>query len=134
MITQSCSARYPFICFTDNLVLVKENKTWEEALEYCKALTSPTYSPYQLVSVQPGDDFSYMWNRVMEADTDEVWTGLRFLAGNWMWINGADMLFSDLPLCPLNGQNCGAFSKNDTDSLETRDCLEKKNFLCYSLG
>ncbi|XP_055363524.1 macrophage mannose receptor 1-like isoform X2 [Betta splendens] len=65
MTTQNCSARYPFVCFVDNLLLVKENRTWEEALEYCKELNA------QLVSVQPGD-YTYISDRAMEADTDEL--------------------------------------------------------------
>ena len=74
MATQNCSARFPFLCYVDNLVLVKENKTWEEALEHCRALSStsqPTLR-YELVSVQPGEDQDYVMNRVMEADTEEV--------------------------------------------------------------
>ncbi|KAK2854269.1 hypothetical protein Q5P01_006930 [Channa striata] len=72
-----------------------------------------------------------MMVKVMEADTDEVWTGLRFMAGNWVWVNGADMTFSDLPACPVPQQHCGAFSKKNTGTLATRGCLDKKNFLCY---
>ncbi|TDH17435.1 hypothetical protein EPR50_G00008210 [Perca flavescens] len=134
MATQNCSARFPFVCFGDNLVLVKENKTWEEALEHCRALSSTSQSNlrYELVSVQPGEDQHYVMNRVMEADTDEVWAGLRFLAGEWLWVNGASMLYSDLPLCPPLVQHCGALSKNNTGSVETKDCSEKRNFLCYS--
>ncbi|XP_039651470.1 dromaiocalcin-1-like [Perca fluviatilis] len=134
MATQNCSARFPFLCYVDNLVLVKENKTWEEALEHCRALSStsqPTLR-YELVSVQPGEDQDYVMNRVMEADTEEVWAGLRFLAGEWLWVNGASMLYSDLPLCPTVVQHCGALSKNNTGSVETKDCSEKRNFLCYS--
>ncbi|KAF3686205.1 Macrophage mannose receptor 1 [Channa argus] len=130
--TQNCSDRYPFICVKDNLVLVKKNKTWKEALEYCKTFTSRNNNSYQLVSVQPGEEHNYVMSKVTEADTDEVWTGLRFLAGNWFWINGADMMFSDLPTRPVPWQHCGAFSKNNTGTLETRDCLDIKNFLCYS--
>ncbi|XP_039652092.1 struthiocalcin-1-like [Perca fluviatilis] len=115
-------------------VQIKENKTWEEALEHCRALSStsqPTLR-YELVSVQPGEDQDYVMNRVMEAETEEVWAGLRFLAGEWLWVNGASMLYSDLPLCPPLVQHCGALSKNNTGSMETKDCSEKRNFLCYS--
>ncbi|XP_023262700.1 secretory phospholipase A2 receptor-like [Seriola lalandi dorsalis] len=134
MATQNCSARFPFICYRDNLVLVKESKTWEEALEHCRALSTPTtYNRrYELVSVQPGEDHDFVMNKVMQADTEEVWTGLRFLAGHWLWINGADMLYPDLPVCPLMKQHCGTLSKNSTGNMETRDCEERKNFLCYS--
>nr|XP_046251768.1 macrophage mannose receptor 1-like isoform X2 [Scatophagus argus] len=126
MATQNCSARFPFVCFRDNLVLVKEKKTWEEALEHCRALQ------YELVSVQPGTDHSYVMRKVMEANTEKVWAGLRFLAGRWLWVNKASMLYSGLPHCPLERQHCGALSKSDSGSLETIDCLEKLNFLCYS--
>ncbi|XP_029282237.1 macrophage mannose receptor 1-like [Cottoperca gobio] len=134
MATQNCTARFPFVCFRDNLVLVKENKTWREALEHCRALSSPYSSNlrYELLSVQPGEDHEYVLNRVMEADTEEVWAGLRFLAGHWLWVNGASMLYSDLPLCPLFTQHCGVLSKNNTGSVEITDCSEKRNFLCYS--
>ncbi|XP_051236327.1 macrophage mannose receptor 1-like isoform X3 [Dicentrarchus labrax] len=133
MATQKCSDRFPFICIRDNLILVKENKTWEEALEHCRSLKTslyPHYS-YELVSVQPGEDHNYMMNKVMEANTEKVWTGLRFLAGHWLWVNRADMSYPDLSLCPLEEQHCGALSKNNTGSVETTDCTEKLNFLCY---
>ncbi|XP_061564869.1 C-type mannose receptor 2-like [Cololabis saira] len=129
MATQNCSDRLPFLCFLENVILVKENKTWEEALEYCRGLLSPA-SRYDLLSVQPGDE-QYVMNKVLAASTEEVWTGLRFLAGEWLWMNGADILY-DLPLCPVYGHHCGAMSKSDTGSVEPRDCSEKKNFLCYS--
>ncbi|XP_045889174.1 macrophage mannose receptor 1-like [Micropterus dolomieu] len=132
MATQNCSAQFPFVCFKDNLVLVKENKTWEEALEYCRALTSPYPYNSDLVSVQPGEDHNDVMYRAAEAVTEKVWVGLRFLAGHWVWVNGADMLYSDLPVCPLVGQHCGSLSVKDNGSVETTDCLEKMNFLCYS--
>lgn len=61
----------------------------------------------------------------------QVWSGLRFLAGEWLWVNGEEMLYPDLPPCPIIGHYCGALLKNDTGSVEARDCLERKNFLCY---
>ncbi|KAI3376870.1 hypothetical protein L3Q82_000122 [Scortum barcoo] len=70
MATQNCSALFPFICISDNLVLVKENKTWEEALEHCRNL-EPTHSVYDLVSVEPVDH-EYMIQKIMEANTEKV--------------------------------------------------------------
>ncbi|XP_034425949.1 rheacalcin-1-like [Hippoglossus hippoglossus] len=131
MSARNCSTRFPVLCYWDNLVLVKENKTWEEALEHCRALRGGNRN-HELVSVQPGQEHSYMMKRVMEADTDEVWTGLRFLAGDWLWVNGAVLLYSGLPVCPLEQQHCGTLSKQDTGSVEIRDCSETRNFLCYT--
>ncbi|XP_029986804.1 dromaiocalcin-1-like [Sphaeramia orbicularis] len=90
------------------------------------------YIHYRLVSVQPGEDHAYMRFRVREATTDKVWVGLRFLVDQWRWVNGVDMLFSDLPECPVEQQRCGALSTNSNSStLEPMDCLETNNFLCY---
>ncbi|XP_034536529.1 secretory phospholipase A2 receptor-like [Notolabrus celidotus] len=129
MCPRDCSSRLPFICFRYNLILVKENKTWEEALEHCRAMGNP--HRHELVSVQPGEDHKTMIANIVDSDTEEVWTGLRFLGGQWWWVNGADMLFSDLPACPVKWDYCGALSKNDSVNMKNRDCLEKKNFLCY---
>ncbi|KAJ4946913.1 hypothetical protein JOQ06_008956 [Pogonophryne albipinna] len=141
MATQNCSDRFPFVCIREsqdqenldqgNLVLVKENKTWREALEHCQTLESPYDSDmhFELVSLQPEDHDSVM-NKVKEADTEEVWAGLRFLAGDWLWVNGASMLYSHLPPCPPAEQHCSVLSKNDMDSVKIADCSEKKNFLC----
>ncbi|KAJ4946911.1 hypothetical protein JOQ06_008954 [Pogonophryne albipinna] len=133
MATQNCSDRFPFLCIRDNLVLVKENKTWREALDHCRALNSPYISSirFELVSVQPEDHDNVM-NKVKEGDTEEVWAGLRFLAGHWVWVNGANMVYSHLPPCPPVEQGCGVLSKNGTGRVEITDCTEKRNFLCYS--
>ncbi|XP_062248221.1 C-type mannose receptor 2-like [Platichthys flesus] len=124
MSTTDCNLRYPVLCYWDNLVLVNESKTWEEALEHCRALWN-----HDLVSVQPGSEHSYMMKRVIEAHTDEVWTGLRFLAGEWLWVNGADLQYTDLPACPLEQQHCGTLSKQG--DVKIRNCSETRNFLCY---
>uniref|UniRef100_A0A3B3Y7V8 C-type lectin domain-containing protein n=1 Tax=Poecilia mexicana TaxID=48701 RepID=A0A3B3Y7V8_9TELE len=129
----SCDARLPSVCILDNLVLVKENGSWQEALERCRGLRSSSDSNlrYDLLSLQPADNQDFIRTKIMQADTEEVWTGLRFLAGDWLWVNGADMLYTDLPSCPTPGQHCGSLSKDETVGVKTRDCLERKNFLCY---
>lgn len=65
MATQNCDARFSFVCLKENVVLVKENKTWEDALEHCRALS------YELVSVQPEDHETVM-GYVMGASTEKV--------------------------------------------------------------
>ncbi|XP_037337280.2 putative C-type lectin domain family 20 member A [Pungitius pungitius] len=128
MSAKSCSARFPFVCLSTNLLLVKENKTWEEALDHCRALGAVDKGQYDLVSVQPDDDF--VTTVMQQADTEEVWVGLRFLAGSWLWVNGATLLYPDLPLCPPLLQRCGALPKSSGDFV-LADCLERRNFLCY---
>ncbi|KAM4592693.1 snaclec 7-like [Odontesthes bonariensis] len=134
MATQSCDAHLPSICVYDNVVLVKENKTWEEALQHCRDLTLPNNNLlFDLLSLQPGNEHDFVMQKILEANTEEVWTGLRFLAGEWLWVNGADMLYTGLPPCPILWQYCGALSKKNTSSVEPTDCMQRKNFLCYSI-
>ncbi|KAK5615462.1 hypothetical protein CRENBAI_000712 [Crenichthys baileyi] len=132
--TKNCQTQLPFLCTKDNMVLVKENKSWEEVFEHCRDLRSSSSSNlhFNLLSVQPGDEHTYVMNKVMEADTEEVWVGLRFLGDEWLWMNGADMLNTDMLQCPISKKHCGALSKNDAGTVEARDCSERKNFLCYS--
>uniref|UniRef100_UPI003AAD38BD C-type mannose receptor 2-like n=1 Tax=Centroberyx gerrardi TaxID=166262 RepID=UPI003AAD38BD len=139
MATRDCSSRLPFSCYSDNLLLVKENKTWEEALRHCRGLEPLVhYNPlhyrnyrYDLVSAQPGDDQLYLLDKMRAAAADEVWAGLRFLAGDWLWVNGVQLSYPDLPSCPAPGQRCAALFKGTTASLEVRNCTEKRHFLCY---
>ncbi|CAL8404130.1 unnamed protein product [Boreogadus saida] len=134
-----CGSKWPFYCFQDNLVLVKEDKTWEEALEHCRAmdmanpslLTSNNHRN-DLISISGPLDQQIVWSTIGEATTNEVWTGLRYLAQEWFWIDGTDVPYQDLPTCPVRGQYCGTlFRDNSTIPWNIRDCNEKRNFLCY---
>ncbi|XP_035991593.1 uncharacterized protein LOC118556397 [Fundulus heteroclitus] len=96
MATENCSVDLPFVCMYEvnsNVLLVKENKSWEEALEHCRGLSNSVLR-YDLVSVQPGDEHERTMSKAMEADTEEVWTGLRFLGDEWLWVNGESTMGS----------------------------------------
>ncbi|KAJ0057447.1 hypothetical protein NL108_006131, partial [Boleophthalmus pectinirostris] len=88
MSVHSCSEAFPFLCYSHNLVLIKQNLTWEEALEECKSLqTNNPSQSHQLLSVKPSD-LLYANSKAIDAQTDKVWLGLRFLGGSWFWSNG----------------------------------------------
>ncbi|XP_035991568.1 secretory phospholipase A2 receptor-like [Fundulus heteroclitus] len=73
MASQNCDARLPFLCVLDSVILVKENKSWEEALEHCRGLRSPTNNlHYDFLSLQPEDQQDLIMTKVMQADTEEV--------------------------------------------------------------
>ncbi|XP_039475413.1 macrophage mannose receptor 1-like [Oreochromis aureus] len=132
----ACSKEfYPF-CFVDNLVVVNENKTWEDALIHCRRMkTSCSGCKYDLLSLTDVSQYNYVRDRIYRATTDEAWIGLRFMGGKWFWLNGDKPGPKDmLPDCPPNWEHCGTLSKFDTNSMwMIRDCAERRNFVCIQV-
>lgn len=63
-----CDGYRTIMCFHEKLVLVKENKTWEEALEHCRSLGRVDSENsdivfwkdgYDLATLNTEDDHSY---------------------------------------------------------------------------
>ena len=79
-----CDKRKAFICHEETLVLVKERKTWEEALEHCRALEAVDPSKpatayqnhrYDLASLlTPEDQIEARERMNRQASTVEVWS------------------------------------------------------------
>lgn len=75
---KDCSIKYAAVCQDDNLVVVKESKTWEGALNHCRQIDKSckgsgrgcTYK-YDLLSLQD-TDYQYVRDRIDRATTDEV--------------------------------------------------------------
>ena len=62
----------------------------------------------------------------------QVWTGLRFLAGQWFWMgDGAAVQVTKEIQCDQTQSFCGVLVKNSTNLHETEDCSKELNFLCY---
>ncbi|XP_029945194.1 secretory phospholipase A2 receptor-like [Salarias fasciatus] len=131
--TSNCSTERFFTCFEEKTVLVRENKTWEEALDHCRALgggDNPNTGQHlsDLVSVS-GDNLDFVRQVAEEAATDEVWVGLHFLAGCWWWVGGEPVKPGGLPDCPGDGA-CGVLARNRSEGFGIRNCTERRNFLC----
>ncbi|XP_039897028.1 C-type mannose receptor 2-like isoform X1 [Simochromis diagramma] len=81
--SDECGKEKPFFCYDDKLILIQENKTWEEALDYCRifhrGLVSIT-NPYQQRWAEV---------RAKNASSPFVWLGLRYSCtlDLWFWIN-----------------------------------------------
>ncbi|XP_041798306.1 macrophage mannose receptor 1-like [Chelmon rostratus] len=139
--SKPCSKELPFLCYDDNLVVVKENKTWEEALKHCQTMEKPCSEPpmpclyqYSLLSLEHFSNYDHIRDRIYKATTDEVWMGLRFLGEEWWWVSGH--MPEDqgmLPKCPSHWKHCGTVSKHDTRNWITRDCSERRNFICQRI-
>uniref|UniRef100_A0A4W6D583 C-type lectin domain-containing protein n=1 Tax=Lates calcarifer TaxID=8187 RepID=A0A4W6D583_LATCA len=119
-----------FFCFQSSLVLVKEKKTWEEAMEHCRLHYR------DLVSLPSESALTQTLQTSREAQTDHVWTGLRYLAGRWLWVSrnntGEYQAWGhgETPRCSDRGRHCGALSL-EGQHWESWDCVDKLSFVCY---
>lgn len=134
---EQCEAKHNFICFKwmRKLILVRENKTWEDALIHCRSHHTDLASLQNTLKLQIGKNIS------SEAQTPHVWTSLRFLAGEWLWVDHNPEVKRNykinLPQCPIQPLLCGAFNRTVPTSdffpftFTNRDCHEKLNYICY---
>ncbi|KAI9523715.1 hypothetical protein NQZ68_025437 [Dissostichus eleginoides] len=138
----TCDKKFSFLCYNETLVLVKRKKTWDQALRHCRLLEAKNPQKpvnlrwnyrYELASVLTPDDRAYARLRAGEASTDQVWTGLRLLAGQWFWTGDGEAVqdVDEEMQCGRTQSFCGVLVKNSTKSYETEDCSKKLNFLCY---
>ncbi|XP_045925717.1 FRAS1-related extracellular matrix protein 1-like [Micropterus dolomieu] len=138
--TNYCKFLHSFMCYNEPLVLVKEKKTWEEALKHCRSLepvdpsqpaTAYQNYRYDLVTLLTQEDHDIARKKAQRATTAEVWTGLHYLAGHWVWVGGGgDVQYTNTEGCPTQ-RFCGVLLKTGSTLFDTRDCGESKNFLCY---
>uniref|UniRef100_A0A668UAJ6 C-type lectin domain-containing protein n=1 Tax=Oreochromis aureus TaxID=47969 RepID=A0A668UAJ6_OREAU len=77
-----CTDTSQFICYNDKLILIRENKTWEEALNYCRQKHD------DLVSISNPAEQGWVQERAKNASTPFVWLGLRYgcAARLWLWV------------------------------------------------
>ncbi len=108
-----------FFCY--NVFVVKEKKTWEEALEHCREHHS------DLASVSSETEMLLIRKELdKENTTDKVWIGLHFFPGRWLWVDGQPLSYEawggDIkPECPEVKLECAALQvkarkSNGTDA------------------
>ncbi|XP_026074235.1 macrophage mannose receptor 1-like [Carassius auratus] len=124
-----CNTEHSFFCMNiSEFVLVLQNETWEGALEYCRKQYN------DLSSLSTMERLASALLEITQAETEYVWTGLRFLAGEWFWVNGDDLDYTDWCQneqlqCPAIDLRCGALDINTRDWTHI-NCEEKLNFFC----
>ncbi|XP_054914696.1 C-type mannose receptor 2-like isoform X6 [Poeciliopsis prolifica] len=118
---ENCDERKPFICYDDKLILIKENKTWHEALTYCRQNHS------DLVTITNMDEQRWIEEKTKNASTEFVWIGLRYnctlkvwfwLCNNWAW--------DEQDEC----NKFGAMEAGGEHQLFKRNGSERFNFFC----
>nr|XP_033934886.1 macrophage mannose receptor 1-like [Pseudochaenichthys georgianus] len=67
---------------TDKVILIKEKKTWDEALTYCRE------KHHDLVSITDSHQQRWVQETAKMADTEFVWLGMRYTCtlDLWFWV------------------------------------------------
>ncbi|XP_039507573.1 C-type mannose receptor 2-like [Pimephales promelas] len=127
-----CTARCPFVCYDDKLVLIRQNLTWTEALKYCRE------KDMDLVSVDSLEIQLGLENVSSTASTAHVWLGLRHscVLGLWFWVNGQTLCYNHwAPGHGTGEEDCtttvrsGAIQTSDQRWISLPE-TEKNNFIC----
>ncbi|KAL2078917.1 hypothetical protein ACEWY4_024661 [Coilia grayii] len=113
----------------DKLVLVYANKTWMEALQYCRE------HHVDLVSVSSEQIQHWVEGWAKGASSPHVWLGLRYSCnlGIWFWVKGVTVCYDNWASDAEREQGCarrvGAVGRDGGQwvSLEETD---KLNFIC----
>jgi hypothetical protein len=72
LISEDCSNGKNFYCADQNLVLISEEKTWEEALQHCRDLPLSCGMCHDLATLETHDDHVFAKGEAKTAATDEV--------------------------------------------------------------
>uniref|UniRef100_A0A8B9REU7 C-type lectin domain-containing protein n=1 Tax=Astyanax mexicanus TaxID=7994 RepID=A0A8B9REU7_ASTMX len=125
-----CSTLSTFFCMKTlpELILMQQRKTWAQALDYCRAQYT------DLASLQLEEENALALNVSQASRTEFVWIGLRFLAGQWFWINGHYLGYQAWGTekqfyCPAQNLRCGALETKSAVWMPV-NCEKEFNFIC----
>ncbi len=122
------------VCVADKLVLIRENKTWTEALRYCRNISMDLVS-VDSEQMQRGVKILFM---KVSASSNHVWLGLRHSCtlGIWFWVNGHTICYDQWASdCDTGLDNYDTTVRSG--AIRTRDNRwislpenERNNFIC----
>nr|XP_014353329.1 PREDICTED: macrophage mannose receptor 1-like [Latimeria chalumnae] len=126
-----CSANQTyFLCYEEReLVLVKENRSWTDALLYCRK------NHADLISITDPKVQKQVAELARNNSGDGVWIGLRrdILFGFWFWMDGDESDYTNWE----NGvqtdpqtDHCGYMDKTKNSTWGFQCCLTELNFIC----
>ncbi|KAJ8377319.1 hypothetical protein AAFF_G00261680 [Aldrovandia affinis] len=129
---QPCDSKKSFICYDDNLILVRENKSWNEALSFCRQQHG------DLVSVPTEQVQHWVNRRAQSASTAHVWLGLRFSCAMqfWFWVSVEDMCYENWAPGNETGEcgHTGAVESGAGQQWVSLQETEQLNFICCKCG
>ncbi|XP_036968022.1 C-type mannose receptor 2-like isoform X2 [Acanthopagrus latus] len=128
--SRACDQKRPFFCYRgENMILINEPKTWEEAQRYCRENYTDLATVYDMNDTQ----------RLSESvNTDKAWIGLYSVPGKdnrvWHWSQpGVEVTWKEFwavsqPNDRGGSQNCVAMDRNGWND---RKCCRDFAFICY---
>ena len=125
----SFSLLLPLLC-SDKLALIRENKTWMEAFNYCES------NDMELVSVTDEDTQSWAREVARGASTAHVWMGLYYICplDVWFWISGVTVGCNHWAAGNGTGTGeccrAGALQAGGERKWVSRPETERLNFIC----
>ncbi|XP_039465906.1 secretory phospholipase A2 receptor-like [Oreochromis aureus] len=126
--SDECDKEKPFFCYDDKLILIKENKTWEEALDYCRE------SHRGLVSITNRYQQRWAEVRAKNASSPFVWLGLRYSCtlDLWFWVNDELVCYEKWSK-NRKTEECGSAVGMERGQHEwvSQSENEKYNFICF---
>ncbi|XP_036453036.1 macrophage mannose receptor 1-like [Colossoma macropomum] len=128
-----CYLLLQFICYKRlPLILIKEPKTWREALRYCRD------NHVDLVSVHTEEIQHWVETAVYYASTANVWMGLRHTCAQnfWFWLSGSTMCYQNW--APGNGtrvEDCSGGERSGAVQSGSKKWVslpenQRLNFIC----
>uniref|UniRef100_A0A3B5QX13 C-type lectin domain-containing protein n=1 Tax=Xiphophorus maculatus TaxID=8083 RepID=A0A3B5QX13_XIPMA len=124
----TCDKKKPFICYDDKVILIKENKTWKDALTYCRDHHD------DLVTITNMDDQRWIQEKVKNASTPFVWLGLRFncTLNFWFWVCKEKISYQNSTSAGWmnNCNTSGAMQAGGEHRWFQRNDTEELNFIC----
>ncbi|XP_038161022.1 C-type mannose receptor 2-like [Cyprinodon tularosa] len=116
----------------NNLQYNIENKTWEDALYYCRD------HYHDLVTITSLDEQRWIQEKAKKASTDYVWIGLRYncLMKAWFWVCKENWGSNQSPASERWKNDCdmsGAMDAGGQHKWFQRNPSEELNFICSKI-
>ncbi|XP_067436988.1 snaclec 5-like [Thunnus thynnus] len=126
--TDDCCEKKSFFCYDDKVILIRENKTWEEALYYCRE------NHRDLVSITNLHQQRWVKERAKKADSPYIWLGLRYTCtlDFWFWVSDEVVSYKNWA-SPGQKDECdmsGAMDRGGKHKWFSQHDNKKYNFIC----
>ncbi|XP_036453241.1 macrophage mannose receptor 1-like [Colossoma macropomum] len=131
-----CNLLHKFVCYQNiPLILVKQSKTWREALRYCRD------NYVDLVSVHTMEIQHWVEFVTKKASTANVWMGLRHTCAQsfWFWVSGSTICYQNwAPGSGTGVEDCSGGERTGAVQFGSKQWVslpetQELNFICTTV-